>query len=158
MTRTAASLSFALVASSLCVPAVAQTRFCIGGDLDHLSATDRASCSALLEAARGAAAVTYAPEGWHFVVVCGEEGWKQYAAFSKRDEGALANAAVETDRAERTTYFREASLRGGGAHGLQQSVAHEVATIVLRTENELAIQAQMASWERHNLVQTAAVP
>lgn len=149
--------SFALVLASISTPAVAQSRFCIGGDLDHLTATDRAACTATLQAARSAAATMHAPDGWHFVVVCGEEGWKDYASFSSRGEAALVNASADTNLDEHTTYFREARMHNGGARGLQGVVAHEIASIVLKTDDEGAIQTQVATWERKGFTQVASL-
>ena len=91
----------------LSATAVAQTRFCVGGDLDHLSSSERSSCNATMNAVRHAVSTMPAPADWHFVVVCGEEGWKQYTAFSTRDEISLSGAAADTDRGQRTTYLRE---------------------------------------------------
>ena len=144
----------ALAASLLSVASVAQTRFCIGGDLDHISANDRAACSATMAAVRTAAASLNAPNGWHFVVVCGEEGWKNYASFSSRGEAVLERVA-DTDQVQQTTYFREDGLRATQAHGLERAVAHEVASILLKTDDEVAIQTQMATWERTGQVQEA---
>ena len=157
MKLTATLTSLALAAASLSSVAVAQTRFCVGGDLDHLSATEKAACSATLQAVRTAATSMHAPDGWHFVVVCGEDGWKQYTAFSSRDEATLESAAADTDRDGKTTYFREARLQSPEAHSLQHAVAHEVASILLRTEDETAIQLQMAAMERNNQVQIASL-
>ena len=150
-----ASLSLALAATLFSIPAVAQTRFCIGGNLDHLSANDRADCSATMQAVRATAASMHAPDDWHFVVVCGEEGWKSYAAFSTRSEAAIENASADTDLAQRTTYFREDRLHTPQAHGLRRVVAHEIASIILKTDDENAIQTQLAAWERDGQVQEA---
>ncbi len=151
------SLSLTLAATLLSVPAVAQTRFCVGGDLDHLSSTDRASCSATLQAVRLAAASMHAPADWHFVVVCGEEGWKQYAAFSARGEANLEDASADTDLQGRETFFRSERMHGPNAQTLQHVVAHEFASILLKTDDENAIQTQMASWERESQVQEASL-
>ena len=144
----------AVAASLLSVASVAQTRFCIGGDLDHISAADRATCSATMQAVRATAASLQAPNGWHFVVVCGEEGWKNYASFSSRGEAVLERIA-DTDHAQQTTYFREANLHTAQVHGLERAVAHEIASILLKTDDEIAIQTQMATWERKGLVEEA---
>ncbi len=155
MKRTAAALTFALAATLTSTSAVAQTRVCIGGDLDHLSSTERASCSATMQAVRSAAAVMHAPNDWHFVVVCGEDGWKDYAAFSTHGEAVLQAAAADTNLDQQTTYFREDRLHTPQAHGLQHVVAHEIAAILLKTDDENAIQTQMATWERNGQVQEA---
>ena len=147
----------ASAAALLTVPAIAQTRFCIGGDLDQLSATDRATCSATMQAVRNAATTMHAPQGWHFVVVCGESGWKSYTAFSSRGEVALETAAADTDRSGQTTYFREDRLQTTEAHGLRRVVAHEIASILLNTDDEDAIQLKMASLETTDGVQQASL-
>ena len=144
----------AVAASLLSIASVAQTRFCIGGDLDHISAADRATCSATMQAVRTAAASLHAPDGWHFVVVCGEEGWKNYASFSSRGEAVLERIA-DTDHGQQTTYFREGNLHTTQVHGLERVVAHEIASIMLKTDDEVAIQAQVATWERKGQVQEA---
>ena len=156
MKNTIISASLAILAATMISPsAVAQTRFCIGGDLDHMSSNDRAACSATMQAVRTATAFMHAPEGWHFVVVCGEEGWKNYAAFSTHGEAALEEASADTNLDEHVTYFREDRLHTPQAHGLRRVVAHEIASIVLKTDDEDAIQTQMATWERDGQVQQA---
>ena len=147
----------AVAATLISASAVAQTRFCMGGDLDHLSQTDRAACSATVQAVRNAAATMHAPDGWHFVVVCGEDGWQSYSAFSIHGEEALQNASADTDRDQQTTFFREERLHTPQAHGLQRVVAHEVASILLKTDDESTIQTQMATWERQSTVQEASL-
>lgn len=146
-----------MVATMLCVPAVAQTRFCLGGDLEHLSSAERTACNATLQAVRSAASSLHAPEGWHFVVVCGEEGWKQYAAFSPRGEDAVADVAADTNLDEGTTFLREDRLHSGNTRNLQHVVAHEIAAALLKTNDETAIQTQMASWERKSMIQEASL-
>ncbi len=141
----------------LSATAVAQTRFCVGGDLDHLSSSERSSCNATVNAVRHAVSTMPAPADWHFVVVCGEEGWKQYTAFSTRDEISLSGAAADTDRGQRTTYLREGRLHTSQAHGLEQVVAHEVASVLLNSEDEDAIKTQMAAWDRNGLMQQASL-
>ncbi len=144
-------------AALLTSSAVAQTRVCIGGDLDRLSAGDRSACATTVQAVRSAAESMHAPDGWHFVVVCGEQGWKSYAAFSSRSEAALENVAADTNLAEHTTYFRQDHLVTPDAHGLRRVVAHEVASILLKTDDENAIAAKMISLESTGLVQEALV-
>ena len=157
MTRSLLFKSVALAGMMTCTFAVAQTRYCIGGDLDHLSATEKAACNTTMEAVRSAASSLHAPDGWHFVVVCGEEGWKNYAAFSTTGATDLETAAADTDRDQQTTFLREASLHTNEPHGLQRAVAHEVASILLNTHDEPAIVAQMAAWERESRVQQASL-
>ncbi len=153
--RTRSTALLLASAAALSASSVAQTRFCIGGDLDRLSAADRTACSATMQAVRNVASTMHAPEGWHFVVVCGEAGWKSYTAFSTRGEAALESASADTNRVEQTTYFREDRLHSTEAHGLRRVVAHEVASILLKTDDENAIQAQMVSLEAAGQVQQA---
>lgn len=95
---------------SALTPAVAQVRVCMSGNLDQLSATDRRSCEEQVARTRGAAVRTHAPDDWHFVVVCGEDGWKDYMAFSLAGESALRDAAADTDAENRTTFLRGTRL------------------------------------------------
>lgn len=99
----------------------------------------------------------HAPRGWHFVVVCGEEGWKSYTAFSSHGEAVLENASVDTDLDQQTTFFRGDRLHTSQAHGLRRIVAHEIASILLHTDQEDAIQVQMASWERNGELSEAGL-
>ncbi len=147
------SLTVTIASTLLCVPAIAQTRYCIGGDLDNMTAAQKNTCSAKLGAVRQLAAAYGAPQDWHFVVVCGEEGWKQYAGYSMREDGVLQNAAADTNLEQHETFLREDRLDGVG--GLQRVVAHEMASIVLHTNDELAIQKQMNVWTGAQSVQQA---
>lgn len=88
------------------LPAVAQMRVCMGGNLDTLSAAERRGCEEQVARARTAADDAHAPADWHFVVVCGEDGWKDYMAFSNTGESTLANASADTDVANKTTFLR----------------------------------------------------
>ena len=157
MKFTAALSSLTVAATLLQVSAVAQIRFCIGGDLDHLPASDRAACDATMQVVRTAAIRMHEPLDWHFVVVCGEDGWKQYAAFSSRGADAVANDVADTNLEEHTTYLREGGLHGPQPRSLERTVAHELAAITLQTHDEVSIQNQMAAWERSSLTQTASL-
>ena len=157
MKSTLIAFPAALALAMLPLASVAQTRFCIGGDLEHLSTAQRNACYATLNAVRNTASALHAPDGWHFVVVCGEDGWKQYAAFSERGEDAVQDASADTDVEEHVTFFREERLHAPQPHALQRVVAHEIAAILLKTEDENAIQTQMATWERQSQTQQAAL-
>ncbi len=135
-----------LLATLLSCSAVAQTRYCIGGDLDHLSAAERASCSAAKDLVKGTATRLHAPEDWHFIVVCGEEGWKDYTAVAQRGNVALEDSAADTDLTLRVTYLRESRLRAPQPQELQRVVAHELASIESNTHDERVIAAQIAVW------------
>ena len=54
---------------TVALPAVAQTHFCVGGDLDHLSPAEVTSCRAKMTEVREAVRRRGAPSGWHFLIV-----------------------------------------------------------------------------------------
>jgi nitroreductase len=138
---------FALCGSLLSAAAVAQTRFCIGGDLDHLTAFQKTACLAKLNQVRVASAKFQTPEDWHFVVVCNEPGWKEYAAFSKRTSAELEDASADTNLDQRTTFFRGERLAGAEEGGrMQRIIAYEIAGIVLKSTEKEAIQNLVARW------------
>ena len=135
------------LAGALSLSAHAQSRFCLGGDLQHLSTAQRSSCTAKLAQVRSAAQRFGAPDGWHFVMVCGEENWKAYAPFSTRSPQELERASADTDLLAHTTYVRELKLEPSGALSSSESVlARVVAATVLQTTDEAAIQAKVNSW------------
>lgn len=139
----AAITSFSVAGALLTVPAVAQTRYCIGGDLQHLSQAEKASCSAKMHAVREVASALHAPEDWHFVVVCGEGGWEEYSAYTSGDALSLAEAAAQTDLDQHETFFRESRLDPNNSASLRRVVAHEVAGILLRSKDEVAISNRL---------------
>ena len=145
-----ATRSLAVASTLLCASAVAQTRFCIGGDLDHMSETQKTACHAKMQAVKQAAASLHAPADWHFVVVCGEDGWKSYAAYSLDDSAALVHADADTHLAQRETFLREDRLDLGNLRSLQRVVAHEIAEITLQSKDELAISRQINLWLDRN--------
>ena len=104
--RLFAGLLFLAVSVSL----VAQTHFCIGGDLDHLSPASLTACQAKMSGVRNAVKQLGAPAGWHFVVVCDDAGWKDYASFSARETGLLSGASYSTDLRLHWTFLRGADL------------------------------------------------
>ena len=75
------SLTSALVLLSFSAVAVAQTKFCIGGELDSLTPAQVSVCKAKSVSLRQEAKLTGTPENWHYVVICDEAGWNDYAAF-----------------------------------------------------------------------------
>lgn len=143
--KLSSKISFApLAAALLCTSAVAQTRFCIGGDLDHLSTAQKAECSAKLQAVKAAAGSFHVTDGWHFVMVCGEEGWKDYAAFAMDD--TLLNASADTHLDQHETFLRSDKFDLQNPAMLQRTVAREVAGIVLHSHDEVAINNQVNRW------------
>ena len=150
MTLRNASRPLATAALLFCSAALAQTRFCIGGDLDHLSAAQKASCAAKMQTAKNVAATLQAPADWHFVVVCGENGWKDYAAYSSNQTPSLLDAAADTNLQEHETFLRETGLAADTPKAFERVVAHEVASILLHSTDEVAISHQLELW--HNKV------
>ncbi len=122
----AVTLSAALVSTS----ALAQTRFCLGGDLDHLSQKERAACAAKMQSVRVLAASLHAPENWHFVMVCGEEGWKQYVAYAEPQGKTLLEASYNTDYLSRETFLRETRLADPDSPALRQIIARELSEVL----------------------------
>jgi hypothetical protein len=106
----AATLVFSLTA-------IAQTKVCMGGNLDTLSSTEKHACENQVSMARSAAAASNISGDWHFVVVCGEDGWRDYAAFSQQGEVTLRAAASDTDYANKTTYLRGTRLASAEVAG-----------------------------------------
>lgn len=104
-----------LLLASLASSALAQTRFCIAGDLDHLNETQVAACKAKTTDVREAAKRHGVPAGWHFVVVCDETGWKDYAGFMAPFAGALKDAAFHTDEGQHLTFLRGSRMDAGSA-------------------------------------------
>lgn len=145
LTKTTRLLTIA--STFICLSAVAQTRFCIGGDLDHLSTQEKLACSAKLQAVKQTAAALRAPENWHFVVVCGEDGWKSYAAFASQGSAALLRASSDTHFEQRETYLRGDRLDVEDLRRLRQVFAHEVAGIVLKSTDEVAIEHLVEQWQ-----------
>jgi hypothetical protein len=130
----------------LAVHASAENRVCIGGDLDHLTNSQKSACWANAADVRKSAARFHAPEDWHFFVVCTDEDWKVYAAFSKRAAAHLALEGADTDLQSRTTFLRGTWLRHSDSPGLERIVAREVASAVWQSTDEVVIQKQVALW------------
>lgn len=98
----------------LAVPAVAQTHFCIGGDLDHLDQTEVSACQAKMSHVREAVRRRGAPDGWHFVVVCDETGWSDLAGFTGKAAGGLRHVDYSTDRDMQWTFLRGSHIEADG--------------------------------------------
>ena len=103
-------ISIGLLLLALSASVFAQTRFCVGGDLDHMSATAIAGCQAKMAGVREAARLRGVPADWHFVVVCDEVGWKDYTSFSQSETGMLTGANYSTDPRLRWTFLRGTEL------------------------------------------------
>ena len=89
---------------------VAETHFCIAGDLDDLSPVAVAACQAKMTGLRNVVKQRGAPANWHFVVVCDEAGWKEYTSFSRDARGTFSGAGYSTDPQLRWTFLRGADL------------------------------------------------
>ena len=99
-----------LLLVSFAASAIAQTHFCIAGDLDHLSSTQVARCKTQMTNVRDAVKRRGAPSGWHFVVVCDESGWTDYASFIASSSASLKEAAFHTDGGLHWTFVRGSRL------------------------------------------------
>lgn len=148
------SLRSVFVAGTLfCASALAQTRYCMGGDLEHMSAAQKAGCSAKMQAVKDVARSLHAPEDWHFVLVCGEEGWQNYAAFYGQDQEMSSDTVADTRLESRETFLRESRMKLGDLQSMRKVLAHEVAGILLKSRDEVAINSEadrlLASSETH---------
>ena len=138
------AMRLVLAITALQTSAVAQVRFCIGGVLDHLPSTQRSACATKLQAVRRLATTLGAPDDWHFVLVCGEEGWTDYSIYAKGGPDRLADRSADTNLNERETFLREASLNSAELESSNGIIAHEVAAAVLGSKDEVAIRAEIA--------------
>ena len=116
-------LPFALAALSATLPAVAQTHFCIGGDLDHLTQAEVSACKAKMTHVRETVRRSGAPGGWHFVVVCDETGWSDLAALTGKHGGALRNVDYSTDSNLQWTFVRGSRMQGDSSDATATVVA-----------------------------------
>ncbi len=81
----------------------------MAGNVEHFSATELQTCQTLVRHVRETA-VKYRTPSWHFIVVCDESGWKDYAAFSSTSARALENESADTNLALHTTFLRGSRL------------------------------------------------
>lgn len=100
------TLSALLLAATAALPAVAQTHYCMGGDLDHLSPVEMSSCRAKMTEVRDAVRRRGAPSGWRFLVVCDEGSWNDVAELTGKAAATLQNVDFQTDRAMQVTFIR----------------------------------------------------
>jgi hypothetical protein len=126
------------------VHASAENRVCIGGDLDHLSEIQKTSCWNIAHQVGSDAAKFHPPADWHFYVICTDSDWKAYATFSKRSAAELATLNADTDVQQRVTFLRGERLLTADASGLDQILAHEVASALLKSTDETRIKKQVA--------------
>jgi hypothetical protein len=98
---------FALAAALLIASSAfaASNKVCMGGNVEQLNAAQTMVCKQQVEQVRAAAARSGASD-WHFIVVCDEPGWADYAAFSNTPATQLQAANADTNVAQRTTFVR----------------------------------------------------
>ncbi len=133
-----------LVAGTLLsASAVAQSRFCVGGDLAQLSPAQRRACDTKLQAVRRVATALHVPDEWHFVLVCGDEGWKDYSAAFHGGPDVLETRTADTNVEEHETFFRESKLDPQDSQTFLGIVAHEVASAMLHSKDETSIRLAM---------------
>lgn len=109
-------------------------RFCIGGELNRLSSGQLHACQSELQKVRTVAAKYDVPD-WHFVVVCDENGWTDYAALSNTDADTLKNASADTNLPLHTTFFRGSRLQSAAG---EKILVAEMTTLARRTAIQLA--------------------
>ena len=111
-------------------------KVCLGGNLAQLDATQVHACQQTAKQVR-AAADKSGTANWHFVVVCDEAGWQDYAAFATLPAEQLQQAATDTNVAQRTTFVRAGRVSG--------------------SENSQLLSSEMTSIARSAQVQVAAL-
>lgn len=109
-------------------------RVCMGGDVQQLTAPQLQACQTLVQQVREAAAKYHTP-AWHFIVVCDENGWKDYAAFSETPAEALQNASADTNLALHTTFFRGSRLHASLADNVLET---EMTAILHNSTDQIA--------------------
>jgi len=129
---------------AIAVHASAENRVCIGGDLDHLSASETSGCWNTAHEVSSDAAKFHLPADWHFYVICTDSDWKAYAAFSRRSATELATLNADTDLRQRVTFLRGSRLPAEDVASLDRVVAHEVASAQLGSTDETLIARQVA--------------
>ncbi len=95
--------------------ALAQTHFCVAGELDRLTAAQVADCKTKMTSVREAVKRRGAPSGWHFVVVCDENGWTDYANLIASGGPTLDEATFHTDRSLHWTFVRGSRMEADSA-------------------------------------------
>lgn len=108
----------------------ASNKVCMGGNVEQLSATQAQACQQTAQQVR-AAADKSGTSNWHFVVVCDEAGWQDYAAFATMPASDLQQAAIDNNLAQRTSFVR--ASRVGGAENTA-FLASEMASLARRAQ------------------------
>lgn len=106
---TSLRLTFASLAlfSSL---AAAETRFCLGGDLQTMSEAEQAGCRSQLQALRQGANALPQNGNWHIVLVCGEQAWQEYQNFTGEPNARLAAAQYDVSLDSHEIFLRSARI------------------------------------------------
>lgn len=90
----------------LSVAAFPQSKFCIGGELEKLTPTEVSACKAKAASLQREVRLVGAPDNWHYVLICDEAGWNDYAAFTGTAHAAMLDKAEVTDKDMRFTFVR----------------------------------------------------
>lgn len=109
-------------------------RFCIGGDLNRLTTVQLHACESQLQHVRAVASRYNIPD-WHFIIVCDEKGWTDYAALSDTAADTLKRASADTNLPLHTTFFRGSRLASRAG---DEILVAEMTDIVRRSRVQLA--------------------
>lgn len=109
-------------------------RVCMGGDIEQLNTAQLHTCQAQVAQVREASIKYHVPD-WHFIVVCDEGGWNDYASFSEKPASELKTADADTNLAQHTTFLRGSHLNQRLADTV---LATEMTAIVRQTEAQIA--------------------
>ena len=109
-------------------------RVCMGGDIEELNSAQLHTCQAQVAQVRQASIKYHVPD-WHFIVICDEGGWNDYAAFSEKSASELKVADADTNMAQRTTFLRGSHLNQQLADAV---LATEMTAILRQTEVQIA--------------------
>ena len=77
-------------------------------------------------------------------MVCGEDGWKEYTAYAMKD--TLVSASADTLFEQHEIFLRGDRFDENNVSSFRRAVAHEVAGIVLHSNDEVAINTQVDRW------------
>lgn len=89
----------------------ATTQVCMGGNIEQLSSTSLQACQQEVAQVRETADAMGTPD-WHFIVICDDAGWSDYAAFSGTSAAVLATESADSNMALHTTFLRGSRLNG----------------------------------------------
>ena len=128
------NISCGLLLLAISASVAAETHFCIAGDVDHLNAAEVAACQSKMIGVREAVRQHGAPADWHFVVVCDEAGWKEYASFGSDSPGSLADAGYNTDPRLRWTFLRGSELNAGQPQTIASTLSMALKSVPYRQQ------------------------